>query len=84
MSARRTTQPRRSEYIKVNTDPKTKEQLQIIADERGWSLSLLSHEILKAWLEDKSLAWQERTNAKEIVRTFEGMLHEYGGWPGNV
>ena len=50
---------RRNDNIMVWTTPEIKEQLQAIADERGWSLSLLGHEILKAWLKDKSLAWAE-------------------------
>jgi len=50
----------------VWTTPEIKAQLQAIADERGWSLSLLGHEILKAWLEDKSLAWAEGIDVGEI------------------
>jgi len=53
MTARRTTEPLRSEYIKVNTDTETKERLQIIANERGWSLSLLCHTILSEWVESE-------------------------------
>jgi len=50
---------RRNDNIMVWTTPEIKAQLQAIADERGWSLSLLGHEILKAWLEESSLAWTE-------------------------
>jgi len=50
---------RRNDNIMVWTTPEIKAQLQTIADERGWSLSLLGHEILKSWLEEKSLAWAE-------------------------
>ena len=49
--ARRTTEPRRSEYIKTNVDAETKERLQTIADEKGWALSLLCYKILQEWLE---------------------------------
>lgn len=45
----RTIEPR-SEYIKINTNPETKRRLQEIAQARGWSLSLLCHEILQTWL----------------------------------
>ena len=67
MPAKQITLKRRSDYIMVHTTPRIKQRLQTIADERGWSLSLLCHEILQAWLEDKSLAWAEEANrATEI------------------
>jgi len=49
--ARRTTEPRRSEYIKINVDAETKERLQAIANKKGWALSLLCYKILQEWLE---------------------------------
>jgi len=58
MSTKRTIEPR-SEYIKFNTDAETKQRLQEIARARGWSLSLLCHEILQTWLNEKSLAWAD-------------------------
>jgi hypothetical protein len=58
MSTKRTIEPR-SEYIKLNTDTETKQRLQEIAEARGWSLSLLCHEILQTWLNEKSLAWAD-------------------------
>lgn len=61
MSARRTKEPRRSEFIKVNVDAETKERLQAIAKAYGWSLSLLCYELLQAWLDKKSLEQTEET-----------------------
>jgi len=51
MPPKQITLKRRSEQIMVHTTEEIKERLQTIADARGWSLSLLGHEILKAWLE---------------------------------
>lgn len=55
---KRVTDPR-SERILVNTTPDIKQRLEAIAKAYGWSLSLLVHEILMAWLEEKLLAWAE-------------------------
>lgn len=49
MKQKRTTEPR-SEYIMVRTDPKTKKELQEIAEKKGWSLSLVGHTALQEWL----------------------------------
>ena len=51
MPPKQITLKRRSEQIMVHTTEEIKERLQTMADARGWSLSLLGHEILKAWLE---------------------------------
>ena len=58
MPTKRTTEPR-SKLIKFNTDPETKERLKAVAKERGWSLSLLCHEVMQTWLNEKSLAWAD-------------------------
>ena len=55
MPAKQITLERRSGHIMVHTTPEIREQLEKIAEERGWSLSLLGHEIFKEWLEEKSL-----------------------------
>jgi len=64
MSAKRIIEPR-SEYIKLNTDAETKQRLQEIARVRGWSLSLLCHEILQTWLNEKSLAWADMVDKEK-------------------
>jgi hypothetical protein len=65
MPAKKIVLERREENIMVWTTAEVKERLQAIANERGWSLSLLGHEILKAWLEEKSLAWAEQVGEDE-------------------
>ena len=62
MPAKQIVLERRNDNIMVWTTPEIKDQLQAIANARGWSLSLLGHEIFKAWLEDKSLAWAEQVD----------------------
>ena len=56
MPAKQIVLERRNDNIMVWTTPEIKAQLQAIAEERGWSLSLLGHEILKAWLEEDGQA----------------------------
>jgi len=49
MKQKRTTEPR-SEYIMIRTDPETKQELQEIAEKKGWSLSLVGYVALQEWL----------------------------------
>jgi len=65
MPPKQITLKRRSAHIMVHTTPEIEERLRAIADARGWSLSLLGHEILKAWLENKSLAWADQVGDDE-------------------
>jgi hypothetical protein len=65
MPAKQIVLERRNDNIMVWTTPEIKERLQAIADARGWSLSLLGHEILKAWLNEKSLAWADQVGEDE-------------------
>ena len=44
---------KRTEYITYRTDAKTKEILSQIAAEKKWSISQLSEEIIKEWLQEK-------------------------------
>ena len=44
---------KRTEYITYRTDAKTKEVLSHIAAEKKWSISQLSEEIIKEWLQEK-------------------------------
>ena len=44
---------KRTEYITYRTDAKTKEVLSQIAAEKKWSISQLSEEIIKEWLQEK-------------------------------
>ena len=44
---------KRTEYITYRTDAKTKEILSKIAAEKKWSISQLSEEIIKEWLQEK-------------------------------
>ena len=52
MPPKQITLERRDNNIMVWTTSEVKKQLQAIADERGWSLSLLCHEVLRSWLEE--------------------------------
>ena len=65
MPAKQITLKPRKAHVMVHTTPEIREQLEKIAEERGWSLSLLGHEILKAWLEEKSLAWADQVGNDE-------------------
>lgn len=42
---------KRSEFISFRTDLETKRKLEKIAAEKKWSISQLSEEIIKDWLE---------------------------------
>ena len=44
---------KRTEYITYRTDKTTKDILNKIAAEKKWSISQLSEEIIKEWLEEK-------------------------------
>ena len=44
---------KRTEYITYRTDKKTKDILAQIAAEKKWSISQLSEEIIKEWLQEK-------------------------------
>ena len=44
---------KRTEYISFRTDQETKKKLVQIAEEKKWSISQLSEEIIKEWLELK-------------------------------
>jgi predicted transcriptional regulator len=44
---------KRTEYISFRTDQETKKKLAQIAEEKKWSISQLSEEIIKEWLELK-------------------------------
>jgi len=48
-TSRRAIEPR-SEQVMIHTTKVTKERLQKIADERGWSLSKAGHLALEYWL----------------------------------
>ena len=44
---------KKTEPITYRTDKRTKNILQIIASEKKWSISQLSEEIIKEWLQEK-------------------------------
>ena len=44
---------KRSEFISYRTDKCTKQILEQIAAERKWSISQLTEEIVKEWLQDR-------------------------------
>ena len=44
---------KKTEYITYRTDSKTKSILAEIAAEKKWSISQLSEEIIKEWLQEK-------------------------------
>ena len=44
---------KRTEFISFRTDQETKEKLAKIAEEKKWSISQLSEEIIKEWLSQK-------------------------------
>lgn len=44
---------KRTEYITYRTDQITKSALATIAAEKKWSISQLSEEIIKEWLQEK-------------------------------
>ena len=44
---------KKSEPVTYRTDKKTKEVLAQIAAEKKWSISQLSEEIIKEWLQEK-------------------------------
>lgn len=44
---------KRSEFISYRTDKCTKEILEQIAAERKWTISQLTEEIIKEWLENR-------------------------------
>ena len=44
---------KRTEYITYRTDKNTKDILANIAAEKKWSISQLSEEIIKEWLQEK-------------------------------
>ena len=44
---------KRTEYITYRTDKETKNILAVIAAEKKWSISQLSEEIIREWLEEK-------------------------------
>lgn len=44
---------KKTEYITYRTDAKTKSILALIAAEKKWSISQLSEEIIKEWLQEK-------------------------------
>jgi hypothetical protein len=44
---------KKSEPVTYRTDKKTKEILSQIAAEKKWSISQLSEEIIKEWLQEK-------------------------------
>ena len=44
---------KKSEPVTYRTDKKTKEVLSQIAEEKKWSISQLSEEIIKEWLQEK-------------------------------
>jgi len=44
---------KKSEAVTYRTDAQTKAALQIIASEKKWSISQLSEEIIKEWLQEK-------------------------------
>ena len=44
---------KKSEPVTYRTDKKTKEVLSQIAAEKKWSISQLSEEIIKEWLQEK-------------------------------
>ena len=44
---------KRTEFISFRTDQETKKKLEKIAAEKKWSISQLSEEIIKEWLEQK-------------------------------
>jgi len=51
---------KRTEYITYRTDAKIKEILTQIAAEKKWSISQLSEEIIKEWLQEKHPELLER------------------------
>ena len=44
---------KRTEYITYRTDEKTKAILAYIAAEKKWTISQLSEEIIKEWIQEK-------------------------------
>ena len=44
---------KKTEYITYRTDAKIRKVLKKIADEKKWSLSQLSEEIIREWLQEK-------------------------------
>lgn len=44
---------KKTEAVTYRTDPVTKKALKKIADEKKWSISQLSEEIIKDWLQEK-------------------------------
>ena len=45
---------KKSEFISYRTDKKTKAALEKIAEERKWSISLLTEVIIKEWLKENT------------------------------
>lgn len=46
-------QMKKTQYITYRTNEKVKTALAVIAAEKKWSLSQLSEEIIKEWLQEK-------------------------------
>jgi len=44
---------KKTEYITYRTDKQIKEALAAIAAEKKWTISMLSEEIIREWLEEK-------------------------------
>ena len=53
---------KRTEFISYRTDKCTKEILEQIATERKWSISQLTEEIVKEWLQERK---ERKNNEKE-------------------
>lgn len=54
---------KKSEFITLRTDPKIKAALSAIGTEKKWSLSQVSEEIVRQWLEEHrpELLQEEKT-----------------------
>ena len=47
---------KKTEFITLRTDQKTKAILEKIAEEKKWSISQLTEEIVQQWIRDNGLA----------------------------
>ena len=47
---------KKTEFITLRTDQKTKAILEKIAEEKKWSISQLTEEIIQQWIRDNGLA----------------------------
>jgi len=55
---------KKTEFITLRTDPGTKAQLEKIAAQRKWSISQLTEDIIRLWLEENSVPGENEEDHK--------------------